>query len=93
MVDLDAVGLEPIAARRLIVRIVRRVARRAAIDKPIGPDTLRHALITAALDAGVPLRTSRKPPRAPTPGPRCTMTAPASPSTGTPPTRNARTPR
>ena len=37
-------------------RIVRRVARRAGIDKPIGPHTLRHAFITAALDAGVPLR-------------------------------------
>jgi integrase/recombinase XerD len=37
-------------------RIVRRVARRAAITKPVGPHTLRHAFITAALDAGVPLR-------------------------------------
>ena len=37
-------------------RIVRRVARRAGINKPIGPYTLRHAFITAALDAGVPLR-------------------------------------
>jgi integrase/recombinase XerD len=37
-------------------RIVRRVARRAGINKPVGPHTLRHAFITAALDAGVPLR-------------------------------------
>jgi integrase/recombinase XerD len=37
-------------------RMVRRVARRAGITKPIGPHTLRHAFITAALDAGVPLR-------------------------------------
>ena len=37
-------------------RIVRRVTRRAGITKPIGPHTLRHAFITAALDAGVPLR-------------------------------------
>ena len=37
-------------------RIVRKVARRAGITKPIGPHTLRHAFITAALDAGVPLR-------------------------------------
>ncbi len=36
--------------------IVRRVARRAGITKPVGPHTLRHAFITAALDAGVPLR-------------------------------------
>ena len=37
-------------------RIVRRVARRAGIGKPVGPHTMRHAFITAALDAGVPLR-------------------------------------
>src|SRR5689334_24120938 len=37
-------------------RIVRRVAVRAGISKPVGPHTLRHAFITAALDAGVPLR-------------------------------------
>ena len=37
-------------------RIVRRVARRAGINKRVGPHTLRHAFITAALDAGVPLR-------------------------------------
>ena len=37
-------------------RIVRRVARRVGIGKPVGPHTLRHAFITAALDAGVPLR-------------------------------------
>src|SRR5689334_4100016 len=37
-------------------RIVRRIARRAGITKPVGPHTLRHAFITATLDAGVPLR-------------------------------------
>src|SRR5690348_16130664 len=37
-------------------RIVRRAAGRAGISKPVGPHTLRHAFITAALDAGVPLR-------------------------------------
>jgi integrase/recombinase XerD len=37
-------------------RIVRRIARRAGIGKRVGPHTLRHAFITAALDAGVPLR-------------------------------------
>ena len=37
-------------------RIVHRVTRRAGITKPVGPHTLRHAFITAALDAGVPLR-------------------------------------
>jgi integrase/recombinase XerD len=38
-------------------RIVHRVARRAGLGhKTISPHTLRHAFITAALDAGVPLR-------------------------------------
>ena len=37
-------------------RIVRQVARCAGITKAVGPHTLRHAFITAALDAGVPLR-------------------------------------
>ena len=37
-------------------RIVRKVARRAAITKAVTPHTLRHAFIIAALDAGVPLR-------------------------------------
>ena len=37
-------------------RIVRRLAHKAGINKPVGPHTLRHAFITAALDAGVPLR-------------------------------------
>jgi integrase/recombinase XerD len=37
-------------------RIVRQTARRAGIVKPVTPHTLRHAFITAALDAGVPLR-------------------------------------
>jgi len=37
-------------------RIVRRIARRAGILKTVTPHTLRHAFITAALDADVPLR-------------------------------------
>jgi integrase/recombinase XerD len=37
-------------------RIVRKAARRAGIAKAVRPHTLRHAFITAALDAGVPLR-------------------------------------
>ena len=36
-------------------RIVRRIARRAGIAKIVTPQTPRHAFITAALDAGVPL--------------------------------------
>ena len=31
-------------------RVVRRIARRAGIVKRVGPHTLRHAFITAALD-------------------------------------------
>jgi integrase/recombinase XerD len=42
--------------RHCASRIVRRVVRRGGVDKPTGPHTLRHAFITAALDAGVPLR-------------------------------------
>jgi hypothetical protein len=37
-------------------RVVRRVTRRAGTAKHVSPHTLRHAVITAALDAGVPLR-------------------------------------
>jgi integrase len=36
-------------------RIVRKLARRARIGKSVTPHTLRHAFITAALNAGVPL--------------------------------------
>jgi integrase/recombinase XerD len=37
-------------------RIVRRVARRAGLDKKIGPRTLGHPFIIGALDIGVPRR-------------------------------------
>jgi site-specific recombinase XerD len=37
-------------------RTVKRLARRAGTTKRISPHSLRHSLITAALDAGVPLR-------------------------------------
>lgn len=37
-------------------RIVRRLARRAGVAHRVSPHSLRHAFITAALDAGVPLR-------------------------------------
>jgi integrase len=37
-------------------RIVRRLSKRAGITKHISPHSLRHSFITAALDAGVPLR-------------------------------------
>jgi site-specific recombinase XerD len=52
---------DPVPGRRRLdrhgaARIVRRVTRRAGIAKKVGPHTLRHAFVTAALDAGVPLR-------------------------------------
>ena len=42
--------------RHQAARMVRRLAKRAGIDKRISPHSLRHSFITAALDAGVPLR-------------------------------------
>jgi integrase len=44
------------AGRHGAGRIVRKTARRAGIAKTVTPHTLRHAFITAALDAGVTLR-------------------------------------
>ena len=37
-------------------RLVRKTARRAGMARTVTPHTLGHAFITAALDAGVPLR-------------------------------------
>jgi integrase/recombinase XerD len=37
-------------------RIVRRIAKKAGVAHNVHPHSLRHAFITAALDAGVPLR-------------------------------------
>jgi site-specific recombinase XerD len=42
--------------RHSATRIVRRLAKHAGITKHISPHSLRHSFITAALDAGVPLR-------------------------------------
>jgi site-specific recombinase XerD len=42
--------------RDAAARVVRRLAKAAGIAKRIGPHSLRHSFITAALDAGVPLR-------------------------------------
>jgi integrase/recombinase XerD len=76
------------AGRRLdrhdAARIVRRVARRAGIAKPIGPHSLRHAFITAALDAGVPRRDVQETASPPTPARPCATTVHESPSTATP---------
>jgi integrase/recombinase XerD len=42
--------------RNSAARSVRRICKRAGIDQHITPHSLRHSFITAALDAGVPLR-------------------------------------
>jgi integrase/recombinase XerD len=42
--------------RQAAYKIVRRLAKAAGIDGAIGPHSLRHGFVTAALDAGVPLR-------------------------------------
>jgi site-specific recombinase XerD len=42
--------------RHAATRSVHRLAKRAGITKHISPHSLRHSFITAALDAGVPLR-------------------------------------
>ena len=42
--------------RRDAYRMVARVANAAGIPRHISPHSLRHAAITNALDAGVPLR-------------------------------------
>ena len=67
-------------------RIVRRVAPQAGIGKVVTPHTLRHAFITAALDAGSRCPTCRRPPRTLTRERRRGTTAPAAAWTGTRPT-------
>lgn len=42
--------------RYAATKIVKRVAKRAGITKKVSPHSLRHSFVTAALDAGVPLR-------------------------------------
>ncbi len=42
--------------RRDVYRMVSRIAKSANIPRHISPHSLRHAAITNALDAGVPLR-------------------------------------
>ena len=72
-------------------RIVRKVARHSGIGKAVTPHTLRHAFITAALDAGVPLRDVQK--AASHADPRTTMrqSEPAAAWTGTPLTSSPHT--
>ena len=42
--------------RRDVYRMVARIAKAAAIPRHISPHSLRHAALTKALDASVPLR-------------------------------------
>lgn len=52
---LRPLTLKPVD-RRDIYRMVKRIAKVAGIQRVISPHSLRHAAITNALDAGVPLR-------------------------------------
>jgi integrase/recombinase XerD len=52
--------------RHCAERIVRRVGRRAGVDKPIGPHTLRHASSPRHSMPECRCVTFRKPPRTPT---------------------------
>jgi integrase/recombinase XerD len=74
-------------------RVVRKVARRAGIGKIVTSHALRHAFITAALDAGVPLRDVQE--AASHADPRTTMRydRPGAASAGTLPTSSPRTSR
>lgn len=51
---LDGHG-EPMS-RHTAARAVRRIAKEAGIDKPLGPHALRHTFVSLGLDAGIPLR-------------------------------------
>ncbi|WP_334685031.1 site-specific integrase [Intrasporangium calvum] len=56
---LRPVSGEPIDRRdvyRMVARMVARMAKAAGTPRHISPHSLRHAAITNALDAGVPLR-------------------------------------
>jgi hypothetical protein len=67
-------------------RIVRRLARRAGFAKHITPHSLRHTMVTLALDAGVSLRDVQDAPATPTRAPPAATTERDMPSTATPPT-------
>ncbi len=83
---------DPTATARPARRRADRAPGRSPcrIGKRVGPHTLRHAFITAALDAGVPLRDVQKRPVTPTRARRCAMTVAASRWTATPPTSSPR---
>ena len=74
-------------------RVVRKVARRAGIGKTVTPHTLRHAFITAALDAGSRCGMCKRRHHMPIRALRCGTTGPEAASTGTLPTSSPRTSR
>jgi integrase len=65
-------------------RTVKRLAGRAGITKRISSHSVRHSLIIAALDAGVPPRDVQEAAPMPILGRRSATTGPDSRSTGTP---------
>ncbi len=69
--------------RRDVYRMVARIAKVAGIPRHVSPHSLRHAAITNALDAGVPLRDAQILARHATHEPPSTTTAPAATSTDT----------
>ena len=79
--------LRPISGRPIdrsdAYRMVARIAKAAGIPRHISPHSLRHAAITNALDAGVPLRDAQILARTPTHEPPSTTTGPAATSTDT----------
>ncbi len=72
--------------RHASARIVRRLAKRAGIDKWISPHSLRHSFITAALDAGSHSATCKKQHHTRTRERRCATTEAVAHLTVTPPT-------
>ena len=72
--------------RHAATRIVTRLAKAAGVTKHISPHSLRHSFITAALDAGVPLRDVQIAAVTPTLAPRHVTTEHATTSTATPAT-------
>jgi integrase len=75
--------LRPLIDRRDCYRMVARIAKVARIPRHISPHSLRHAAISNALDAGVPLRDAQILARHADPAPPSTTTAPAATTTAT----------
>ena len=83
--DREPLVLRPTSSkpidRRDVYRMVLRIANLAGIPRHVSPQSLRHAAITNALDAGIPLRDTGSWPGTPTHAPPSTTTEPAATST------------